>query len=186
MIMPKPAIRPRLATPTKAVGVKARKPNAVAIAAIRICPPTRRAVASSAASMLDAPSESSRKRTVNWIAKSTAMPTNRIAKATEIRFSVPTAIEAKAVVSASPSTSVVATGRISRQETRARNSQSTTRQNEPIRPATAPLATEANSSSARATLPVIRTRATPDCTNGRVRAAARIASVAAPPGETAL
>jgi len=52
----------------------------------------------------------------------------------------------------------------------------------PIRPVTAPSATEANSSSANATLPVIRTRASPGLTNSSRAAAARIAWVAAPPG----
>ena len=50
---------------------------------------------------------------------------------------------------------------------------------------TAPLATLANSSSASATLPVMRTRASPDLTNSSLLAAARIAAVAAPPGSSA-
>ena len=50
----------------------------------------------------------------------------------------------------------------------------------PIRPATAPWATEANSSSANATLPVIRARASPDLTNSSSAAASRIARVATP------
>ena len=45
-----------------------------------------------------------------------------------------------------------------------------------------PEETEANSSSANATLPVIRTRASPDLTNSSAAAVARIAWVAAPPG----
>ena len=45
MIIPAPAISPSSATPENAVGTKARKPAAVARAAIRICTPTRCAVA---------------------------------------------------------------------------------------------------------------------------------------------
>ena len=45
MIIPAPAISPSSATPENAVGTKARKPAAVARAAIRICTPTRSAVA---------------------------------------------------------------------------------------------------------------------------------------------
>ena len=41
--MPTPAISPSSATPAKLVGTKARKPAAVAAAATRIWPPTRRA-----------------------------------------------------------------------------------------------------------------------------------------------
>ncbi len=118
--------------------------------------------------------------------KSTAMPTNSTANAMEIRFSVPTASAANPVVSSSPRTSVSRIGTISRQERTARNSQIVMSTRLPTSPATAPCATVANSSSARGTLPVIRTCARPDATNSSFAAAARRASVAAPPGSSAL
>ncbi len=62
------------------------------------------------------------------------------------------------------------------------NSHSVTRSRLPARPTAAPCATEANSSSSRATEPVMRTRAAPSRTNGSLAAASRIAWVAAAPG----
>ena len=116
------------------------------------------------------------------MAKSTAIPTNSTANATDTRFSVPTATAANPVVSSRPSTSVPSTGKISRQDRMARNSHSAISAKLPANPATAPCATIANSSSASATLPVIRTRACPPATNSSLAAIARSASVAAPPG----
>ena len=52
----------------------------------------------------------------------------------------------------------------------------------PISPTTAPCTTVANSSSASATWPVMRTRASPDFTNSSPAMTSRIASVASPPG----
>ena len=157
--MPTPAISPSSATPRKSVGTKARKPQAVAAAATSICGPTRAAVTASAVCRLSVCSRISRRRTQNWMAKSTAMPTNRMAKATETRFSVPTASAAKPVVSDSPSAKVSRIGTISRQERTASTSHSVTSSRLPMMPATAPCATEANSSSASATDPVMRTLA---------------------------
>ncbi len=93
--MPTPAISPSCATPAKAVGVKARNPAAVASAATRIWPPGAPA-RPARRQRVGAGQPTSRKRTVNWMAKSTAMPTNSTAKATETRFSVPTASAANA------------------------------------------------------------------------------------------
>ena len=75
---------------------------------------------------------------------------------------------ANSSVSISPSTSVSRIGTISRQVCTARNSHSVISTTLPIRPSTAPWATEANSSSASATCPVMRTRASPPCTNGKL------------------
>ena len=101
------------------------------------------------------------------MAKSTAIPTNRMPKPTDTRLSVPTATEANSSVSIRPSPSVARIGRISRQVCTARNSQSVISTTLPIRPTTAPCTTVANSSSASATCPVMRTRASPDFTNSR-------------------
>ena len=103
-------------------------------------------------------------------------------KPTETRFKVPTAAAANSKVSISPSPSVNKIGTIKRQERTARNSHKEISRMLPTMPVTAPSATEANSSSDNATLPVIRTRADPDLTNSSPAATARIASVAAPPG----
>ena len=56
------------------------------------------------------------------MAKSTAMPMNRMAKATETRFSVPTARAANPLVSVRPSSRVSRMGMITRQLPTARNS----------------------------------------------------------------
>ena len=162
--MPPPAITPSCATPTKLVGVKARKPLAVARAATSTCAPDSRPVSPSASIIRGWMRRRSRKRTVNCMAKSTAMPTNRMAKATEIRFSVPTAAAANPVVSTRPSSSVMAIGTTRRQEPTAANSQTTTRTKLPPNPTAAPCATEENSSSSSATEPVMRTRADPSFT----------------------
>ena len=182
--MPAPAIRPSSATPTKSVGTNARNPAAVAPLATRICPPACAAVApragTSAASRC-----ASRRRTQNWIAKSTAMPTNRIANATEIKFNGVTVTAANSVVSSRPSSSVSTIGTTSRQVRTASTSHSTTSTRLPNNPATAPWATVANSSSASATEPVSRTRAWPAITNSCRAASARSAAVAAAPGSNA-
>ena len=112
------------------------------------------------------------------------MPTNRMPKPTDTRLRVPTAAAANNRVSISPSPSVSRIGTISRHVRTARNSHSEISRTLPIMPATAPFATLANSSSERATFPVMRTRAAPDLTNSSVFAAARIAAVAAPPGSS--
>ena len=96
------------------------------------------------------------------MAKSTAMPTNRMPNPTDTRLSVPTATEANSRVSISPSPSVARIGTISRQVCTARNSHSVISTTLPISPTTAPCTTVANSSSASATWPVMRTRASPD------------------------
>ena len=127
----------------------------------------------------------SRNRTLNWIAKSTAIPTNRIANATEIRFSGLLVTVANPVVSNSPATSVTRIGTISRHVRTANASHTITSAVLPSSPATAPCATVANSSSVNATDPVIRTRACPVRTNSCRPIAARIASVAAAPGANA-
>ena len=103
------------------------------------------------------------------MAKSTAIPTNRMPKPTDTRFSVPTAAAANSSVSIRPSTRVSRIGTISRQVCTARNSHSVISTTLPIRPTTAPCATVANSSSASATWPVMRTRAAPDLTNSSLR-----------------
>ncbi len=105
-----------------------------------------------------------------------------MAKATEIRFSVPTASAAKPVVSSRPSSSVSAIGTVSRHERTAANSQTQTSRKLPPRPIAAPWATEENSSSSSATEPVTRTRACPSRTKSRLAAARRSATVAKPPG----
>ncbi len=105
-------------------------------------------------------------------------------KPTETRFRVPTAAAANNRVSISPSPSVSRIGPISRHDRTARNSHSEINRMLPIMPATAPWATLANSSSESATLPVMRTRASPALTNSSLLAAARIAAVAAPPGSS--
>ena len=79
-------------------------------------------------------------------------------------------------VSSRPRNSVIRIGMISRQVCTARNSHSVISTTLPIRPSTAPSATEANSSSASATWPVIRTCASPDLTNSRSAMTARIAA----------
>ena len=118
------------------------------------------------------------------MAKSTAMPTNSTPNPTDTRFRVPTATDAKNRVIIRPRPSVIKIGTISRQDRTARNSQREISRTLPIRPQTAPWATVANSSSARATWPVMRTRATPDCTKSSCAITARIACVAAPPGSS--
>ncbi len=110
------------------------------------------------------------------------MPTNSTAKATDTRFSVPTASAANPVVSSRPSTSVSSTGAISRQVRTASHSSTPTSNALPSRPVTAPLAMVANSSSSSATDPVSRTWALPALTNSSLAAAARMAWVAAAPG----
>ena len=180
--IPPPAISPSSATPVKSVGTKARKPAAVAPAATRICPPDRRAVPARASSMSAACSCTSRNRTQNWMAKSTAIPTNRMANATEIRLSGLLVSVAKPVVSSSPNTRVSTMGTISRQDRTASASHTTTSTRLATSPKTAPWATVANSSSASATDPVTRTRACFVATNSSRAAAARSASVAAAPG----
>ena len=180
--MPMPAISPSCATPTNEVGRKARNPAAVATAATSTWMPTRRAVAARARRTSASRSRTSRKRTLNWMAKSTAMPVNSTAKATEIRFSVPTARAANPVVSSRPSSSVSSMGAISRQERTARNSHTAISRKLPTRPAMAPCNAVANSSSASGTAPVTRTCARPAATNSSLAAAARRSAVAAPPG----
>ncbi len=162
--MPPPAITPSCATPLNAVGVKARKPLAVASDATMICAPESRPVSRSASSMTGWICLLSRKRTVNWMPKSTAMPTNRMAKAIEMRLSVPTVIAANPVVSSSPVTSVSAMASISRQRRTAANSHTSTRTKLAPSPTAAPCATVENSSSSSATDPVTRTRANPSLT----------------------
>ncbi len=98
------------------------------------------------------------------MAKSTAMPTNSTANATDIRFSVPITKAAKAVVTSNPRIRVAMIGTISRQLRTARYSHNITSRKLPIRPATAPSATVANSSSSSTTWPVSRTRTSPCCT----------------------
>ena len=84
--MPVPAISPSCATPANEVGVKAKNPAEVDSDATRICAPLRRPAAPSAEAVSACVVLASRKRTVNWMAKSTASPTNSTAKATETRF----------------------------------------------------------------------------------------------------
>ena len=112
------------------------------------------------------------------------MPTNSTANATEIRLSRPTAMAAKPVVSSSPRISVNTIGTISRQERTASVSHTSTSTTLPMVPAAMPSATVENSSSASATSPVNRTCACPARTNSNVAAAARMASLAAPPGSS--
>ena len=84
-----------------------------------------------------------------------------MAKATEIRFSVPTVSAANPVVSSRPSIRVSAIGNASRQERTAANSQTQTSRKLPPSPIAAPCATEENSSSSSATPPVSRMCACP-------------------------
>jgi histone deacetylase complex regulatory component SIN3 len=84
-----------------------------------------------------------------------------MAKAIEIRFSVPTVIAANPVVSSSPTTRVRAMASISRQRRTAANSHTSTSRKLAPRPTAAPWATVANSSSSNAIDPVTRTRASP-------------------------
>ncbi len=100
--MPAPAISPSSATPMKLVGTKARNPAEVAGAATRIWLPTRWAFCRIASAGSGYSNRRSRYRTENWIAKSTAMPTNSTPNATETRFSVPTATVANSSVSDQP------------------------------------------------------------------------------------
>ena len=183
--IPTPAISPSCATPTNAVGVNAMNPAALASDATSTCPPARRARCSSAAGVSAEIIRASRNRTVIWMPKSTAMPTNRTANATLTRFSVPTASAANPVVSNKPSASVSRIGTISRQLRTARNNHSATSTVLPTRPSTAPSATVANSSSSSATDPVSRTWARPALTNSSPAAAARMAWVGAWPGTSA-
>ena len=120
--MPQPAISPSCATPTKLVGVKAMNPAMLASDATRICAPARRPVCSSATGSAWKYTRAWRKRTTNWMEKSTAMPVNSTAKATETRLSVPTASAANPVVVSSPSSKVSTIGTTSRQLFTARNS----------------------------------------------------------------
>ncbi len=103
-------------------------------------------------------------------------------KPTETRLSVPTAKVANNRVSISPIPSVSRIGTINRQLRTARNSQSEIRTMLAARPATMPCATVANSSSASATEPVTRTRASPEATSGNPAISSRRRAAAAPPG----
>ena len=87
-----------------------------------------------------------------------------MANATEIRFSVPTASAAKPVVSSRPRISVNAIGTVRRHDRTAANSHTITSRKLPPSPNAAPCATDENSSSSKATEPVIRTLAEPSCT----------------------
>ena len=98
------------------------------------------------------------------MAKSTAMPMNRMPNPTETRFRVPMAAAAKVTVSSRPRPRVSRIGTISRQVRTAKNSQREINATLPTSPDTIPSATVANSSFARATAPVIRTLASPACT----------------------
>ncbi len=65
MNMPTPAMTPSSATPMKGVGEKARKPQAVAVAASAICPPAWRAVSGIARLRSGCSWRTSRRRTQN-------------------------------------------------------------------------------------------------------------------------
>ncbi len=88
------------------------------------------------------------------MAKSTARPMNRIAKATEIRFSTPMHTAAKLMVNESPSSRVARIGRISRQVRSARESQRAMSSTLMMPPVTRPCVSEANCSSDRGIWPV--------------------------------
>ncbi len=111
--------------------------------------------------------------------KSTAMPVNSTANATDTRFSVPTASAAKPVVASRPSTSVSRIGTAIRQVCTARNNSTPTSAMLSSNSLTAPFATVPNSSSSSATCPVRRTCARPACTSASLAATARSASDAA-------
>ena len=72
------------------------------------------------------------------MAKSTAMPTNRMPNPTETRLSVPTAAVANATVSSNPSPSVSKIGTISRQVRTAKNSHTAISNTLPINPDNTP------------------------------------------------
>jgi hypothetical protein len=95
---------------------------------------------------------------VNWIAKSTAMPTNITAKATEIGFRVRTVAAAKAPVAASPVPRVARITHTMRFDRTAMNNRRTTAMIDNGVEISTPLATVMKLSSVNATDPVSRTR----------------------------
>ncbi len=183
MNMPAPAMTPSSATPTKGVGAKAKKPQAVAVAASAICPPAWRPVSGIARARSVRPCRTSRRRTQNWMAKSTARPMNRIAKATEIRLMTPMNTAAKLIVSARPSSRVARIGTISRQERSARNSHSAISSTLMMPPTTSPWVSEANCSSDKRDLTGIIDRGAAGLARPAGFSAIRTsAAVATPPG----
>ncbi len=113
--------------------------------------------------------------------KSTPMPMKRMAKATEIRLSVPTAAAAKDAVTISPTTTVATMARIRRGARNPAKRIASTTSAVRIVPDSAPSLTEANSSSSSGTSPVRRMR-TPCSARCSEAAISRIVWLAAAPG----
>ncbi len=182
MTMPTPAMIPSSETPMYWVGRKARKPRVIATAARASEPPMPVAAATSAALRSSRVSRSARKRTLNWMPKSTPRPTNSGMKATEIRLNRPTVMRPAAVVSRRPIRVVSRIAPTNRADFTASPSMTSTAR--PIEPVTsqARSVSEANSSSERGTEPVRRTRTPWAASRPRLRAAARMASSASAPG----
>ena len=110
-----------------------------------------------AAKMLGAVVRLARTAMQSWTPKSTAMPTNSTAKATEIRFSAPTASAAKAAVISSPTASVIMIAPVMAKERRASSSSPSTSTTDTVVDTPMPSLTLANWSSFSGMLPVWRT-----------------------------
>ena len=127
---------------------------------------------------------SSRYRTLNWMPKSTPMPMNRTANATEIRFSAPTSMKPSAAVAIRPTTVLVNTATMSRPDFSASHSRNSTAATV-IAPFTAnPSLTVPNSWSFSGIGPVSLTVTPVSGLRGRSATACSISSVAAPPGSS--
>ncbi len=117
--------------------------------------------------------------------KSTPMPTNRTAKATEIGLSDPTIINPKAAVIERPTKMLISTAAMMRGDRKASHRMPTRKASETMALMSAFSRSVANSSSWIGTGPVRRTRA-PYCESSlRSAAVWRIALVAISPGSSA-